>query len=693
MSNDASNPLVDHLDLPQFDQISHQHVEPAVDQVLARAQEELERIEANIDPTWDGLLTPLESISLQLHHMWSPVSHLNGVANSEELREVYQKCQGKVVDFSLRFGQSKPIYNGLCAIRESSEWSKLAEGQQRIIDSHILSAKLSGIGLAADVQEEFNDLSKRLSELSTRFSNNVLDSTKDFKLVVDTPEKMAGMPESFLAQAHEAYRATEEVDSGGSAKSGPWLITLDLPSYVPFMENCRDRQLREQVYRAFITRASKGEWNNEEHIRTILALRKRQAKLLGYNSYAEVSLAKKMAPDLGAILHLEEELRSASWDPARKDLEELQQFARSLGHAGDLKGWDLPFWSKRLQEQKFDYTDEQLKPYFSLPSVLDGLFELVHRLFGVTVRAADGETSVWEENVRFFKIFDETDQHVASFFLDPYSRPKNKRGGAWMDECITRHKRNQKLTLPVAYLVCNSTPPVGDQPSLLTFREVETLFHEFGHGLQHMLTQVDHLDASGINNVEWDAVELPSQFMENWCYHRPTLMGFAKHYETGEPLPDDLFEKLTAARTYHAAFQMLRQIQFGLVDLELHDRFDPKGDESPFDVQRRIAEKTAVITPLPEDRMLCSFNHIFAGGYAAGYYSYKWAEVLSADAFSAFEEAGLDDPSAVAEVGRRFRKTVLAEGGSRHPMEVFKSFRGREPSTDALLRHSGLRLG
>ena len=436
------------------------------------------------------------------------------------------------------------------------------------------------------------------------------------------------------------------------------------------------------------TRASSGAPDNGGALLRILRLRREEAALLDYPNFADVSLATKMAPDVATVEKMLEELRLASFEPARRDLAELVELARSEGaaEAGDLRPWDVAFWAERLRERRFEFTDEQLRPYFPLPRVLQGLFDLVGRLFEVTVRAADGEAPVWHPDVRFFRIHDRTGAEMAAFFLDPYSRPAEKCGGAWMDECVGRAPGR----LPIAYLVCNQVPPVGDKPSLMTFGEVETLFHEFGHGLQHMLTRVDHPLAAGIRNVEWDAVELPSQFMENWCYHRETLLGLSGHWQTGEKLPDDLFAKILAARTFRSGSDMLRQIYFAVTDLALHSDYDPDGPASPIDVQRRIAEKTTVLPPLPEDRMLCSFSHIFAGGYAAGYYSYKWAEVLSADAFAAFEEAGLDDADAVAATGRRYRDTVLALGGSRHPLEVFSAFRGRAPSTEPLLRHAGL---
>ncbi|MGB3237533.1 MAG: M3 family metallopeptidase, partial [Geitlerinemataceae cyanobacterium] len=468
--------------------------------------------------------------------------------------------------------------------------------------------------------------------------------------------------------------------------------TLDFPSYGPFMQHSTRSDLREKLYKAFLSRASSGELDNAPAIDRILELRREQAQLLGFDSYAELSLASKMASGVASVEALMEELRQVSYDAAKTELAELQAFATSGGYTQELKHWDVSYWAERQREAKFDFTEEELRPYFPLPQVLDGLFGLAKRLFGVTVTPADGEAPVWQEEVRYFQVADETGSPIAYFYLDPYSRPAEKRGGAWMDECVSRVKLTDVGTvrLPVAYLVCNQTPPVDGKPSLMTFREVETLFHEFGHGLQHMLTRVDYLGASGIRNVEWDAVELPSQFMENWCYDRSTLFSMAKHYETGETLPDSYYQKLLGSRTYMSGSGILRQLHFSWVDLELHAHYQPGGTETVRDVRDRLAKTTTILQPIPEDNFLCSFGHIFAGGYAAGYYSYKWAEVLSADAFAAFEEAGLDNEAAISQTGKRFRETVLAKGGSQHPMEVFKAFRGREPSTEALLRHSGL---
>ncbi|MBD2596488.1 M3 family metallopeptidase [Nostoc spongiaeforme FACHB-130] len=688
------NPLLRGTGLPPFTEIQAEQVIPAFQQLLKELDEEFATLEANAQPTWSGLVEPLEKLTERLTWSWGIVSHLMGVKNSSQLREAYETVQPQVVQFSNKLGQSQVIYNAFKQLRGSNTWATLEPAQQRIIETAIRDAELSGVGLSGEARDRFNDIQMELAELSTKFSNHVLDATKAFSLNLTTKAEVEGLPQSSLSLAAQAARAAGEENA--TPENGPWRITLDFPSYSPFMQHSTRRDLREKLYKAYITRAAAGELDNNPLIVRILELRQELANLLGYKNFAELSLASKMAPNVAAVEALLEELRSVSYDAAVKELAELKAFATTKGasEAQDLQHWDISFWAERQREAKFSFTTEELRPYFPLPQVLDGLFGLVKRLFGVTVTPADGQAPVWHEDVRYFQIADETGKPVAYFYLDPYSRPAEKRGGAWMDVCINRGKINDNgatsVRLPVAYLVCNQTPPVDGKPSLMTFYEVETLFHEFGHGLHHMLTKVDYSSAAGVNNVEWDAVELPSQFMENWCYERPTLFGMAKHYETGESLPEHYYQKLLAARNYMSGSATLRQIHFSTVDIELHDRYLPGGDETPAQVRQRIAKTTTVLPPLPEDSFLCAFGHIFEGGYAAGYYSYKWAEVLSADAFAAFEEAGLDDETAVQATGRRYRDTVLALGGSQHPMEIFKAFRGREPSTVSLLRHNGL---
>lgn len=688
------NPLLESGVFPAFDRIRAEHIAPAMRQLLDELDVALRNLEAHAHPTWEGLVEPLERLGDRLRVTWGIVGHLMGVKNSDTLRAAYEDMQPAVVQFFMRLGQSQAIYRTLQELRNGPAWHECDATQQRIVEVLLRDAELSGVGLQGEKKERFNAIQQELAELSTQFSNHVLDATKAFALTLDDPQDVEGLPASLLHVVAQAAREAGTPDA--TAENGPWRITLDYPSFMPFMAHSRQRHLREQLYRASITRASSGELDNAPLIARILQLRQEMAALLGYGSFAELSLASKMAPDVSTVESFLEELRQASLSAAQQDLEDQRQCAAAAGapDAADLRHWDLPFWAERRREQQYDFSEEALRPYFPLPRVLDGLFALARRLFGVRIEAADGDVPVWHEDVRFFHIYDEHGREIAAFYLDPYSRPAEKRGGAWMDECVGRSRllapSGQPVRLPVAYLICNQTPPVGDQPSLMSFSELRTLFHEFGHGLHHMLTAIDHGMAAGINNVDWDAVELPSQFMENWCYHRETLLGMSGHVETGEPLPDDLYDKLCAARHYRAGSLMLRQLSFGLIDLALHHRHDPHGTESAFDLQRRLAPLTSVLPPLPEDRFLCSFGHIFAGGYAAGYYSYKWAEVLSADAFAAFEEAGVDDPKAVAAVGRRYRETILALGGSRPPMEVFQAFRGREPTTAALLRHAGL---
>lgn len=686
------NPLLATSGLPAFDLIKPEHIAPAVTSMLQSASRLLEEAEAAPLGDWDALMTPLRSIDLLFEYGWSPVNHLLAVANSDELRDAHETMMPLVVEFSLRLKQSSLLYERFCAFRDTGMLTKMSGAQQRIVSQAILTAEQAGIGLEDEARERFNEIAQRLSQLSTDFSNNVLDATKAWHLDITSAKDADGLPESFRGRAAAAWSAAAENSDAetATADSGPWRVTLDAPSFGPFMEHCRSRELRELAWRAYTTRASEGDQDNSPLIDEILQLRREQCSLLGYNNYAELSLSRKMADGVPAVEKMFSDLLSASADAGRSELQEITELAHENGHEGPLAHWDVAFWAERLREQRYSFTDEELRPYFSLERVLDGLFALCNRLFGITVRQADEGVPKWHADVRYFKVFDSENTEIAGFYLDPFSRPENKRGGAWMDDCIGRCLTDDGLRLPVAHLICNGTPPVGETPSLMTFREVETLFHEFGHGLQHMLTTVDLRDVSGINGVEWDAVELPSQFMENWCYHRETLLGMAVHYETGEVLPDDLFERICRARTYRAASQMLRQLQFGMTDMTLHSTFDPSGTETAFDVFQRIAEQTSPLPPLPENRFLCAFSHIFAGGYAAGYYSYKWAEVLSADAFSAFEEAGLDNNEAIAETGHRFRDTVLAEGGSRHPMDIYRDFRGREPTAEALLRHNGL---
>ncbi|KAH7520393.1 hypothetical protein FEM48_Zijuj08G0139100 [Ziziphus jujuba var. spinosa] len=688
-----SNPLLQDFDFPPFDVVEVKHVRPGIRSLLKKLEDDLVELERTVEPSWPKLVEPLEKIVDRLSVVWGVINHLKAVKDSAELRSAIEEVQPEKVKFLLRVGQSKPLYDAFKAIQDSSDWQSLSDARKRIVESQIKEAVLNGVSLEDDKKDQFNKIQQELEKLSQKFDENVLDATKKFEKLITDKKEIEGLPATALGLA--AQTAVSKGHENATAEDGPWVITLDAPSFLSVMQHARNRTLREEVYRAYVTRASNGDLDNTSIIDQILKLRLEKAKLLGYNNYAEVSMATKMAT-VEKAEELLEKLRSASWDAAVQDVEELKTFSKKQGalEADDLNHWDINFWSERLRESKFDINEEELRPYFSLPKVMNGLFNLAKTLFGIDVEPADGLAPVWNNDVKFYCVKDSSGSPIAYFYFDPYSRPAEKRGGAWMDEVVSRSRvlsRNgTSARLPVAHMVCNQTPPVGSKPSLMTFREVETVFHEFGHALQHMLTNQDEGLVAGIRGIEWDAVELPSQFMENWCYHRETLMSIAKHYETGESLPEGIYLKLLAARTFRAGSLSLRQLRFACVDLELHTKYVPGGSESIYDVDRRVSEKTQVIPPLPEDRFLCGFSHIFAGGYAAGYYSYKWAEVLSADAFSAFEDVGLDDSKAVKETGKKFRETILALGGGKAPLEVFVAFRGREPSPEALLRHNGL---
>ncbi|XP_057448600.1 probable cytosolic oligopeptidase A [Lotus japonicus] len=688
-----ANPLLQDFDFPPFDVVEPKYVRPGIRALLTKLERDLEELERTIEPSWPKLVEPLEKIVDRLSVVWGIVNHLKAVKDSSELRSAIEDVQAEKVKFQLRLGQSKPIYNAFKAIRESPEWQTLNDARKRIVENQIKEAVLNGVSLEDDKREQFNKIEQELERLSQKFEENVLDATKKFEKLITDKKEIEGLPATALGLA--AQSAVSKGHENATAENGPWVITLDAPSYIAVMQHARNRSLREEIYRAYITRASSGDLDNTEIIEQILKLRLEKANLLDYKNYAEVSMASKMAT-VDKAQELLEKLRRASWDAAVQDMEDLKIFSKGQGalEADTLTHWDISFWSERLRESKYDINEEELRPYFSLPKVIDELFNLAKTLFGIEIEPADGLAPVWNNDVKFFRVKDSSGSPIAYFYFDPYSRPAEKRQGAWMDEVFARSRvlsRDGTSTrLPVAHMVCNQTPPVGNKPSLMTFREVETVFHEFGHALQHMLTKQDEGLVAGIRGIEWDAVELPSQFMENWCYHRETLMGIAKHFETGESLPEEVYLKLVAARTFRAGSLSLRQLKFASVDLELHSKYVPGGSESIYDVDRRVFERTQVIPPLPEDRFLCSFSHIFAGGYAAGYYSYKWAEVLSADAFSAFEDVGLDNSKAVKETGHKFRETILALGGGKEPLEVFVQFRGREPTPDALLRHNGL---
>jgi oligopeptidase A len=695
--------------LPPFEAITAEQVQAHIPALMGQLQDELSALEQQLEQAlsngtplaWHQVMDPLQRMGERLRWSWGVVSHLNGVCNSPELREAHASQQAAVVQFGNRAGQSQVIYRALQQLQGQS--GDLDATQERILGAELRDMQLRGVGLSGEAKEAFNAASQELAELSTRFGNQVLDATNSWTLSLTGPNDVDGLPTSLLDQLAQAARSAGA--EGSTAAAGPWLLGLDMPRYAPFMKYSRRRDLREQLYKAHVGRASgQGEGsaadlNNWPLIEQILSLRGQQAQRLGYANWAAVSLAAKMADSQAAVEQLLEELRRAAHPVAQQELEALRACAARHGapEASDLKPWDVSYWAEVLRQESFELDSEALRPYFPLPRVLEGLFSLCGRLFDIRIEAADGEAPVWHPDVRFFRVLEgagagaRTGKAIAAFYLDPYSRPDSKRGGAWMDECLVRSvQADGTPVLPVAYLICNQSPPVGETPSLMTFEEVETLFHEFGHGLQHMLTTVERPQVAGINGVEWDAVELPSQFMENWCYDRATLLGMARHWQTGAALPEEEFAKLKAARTFMGGAATLRQVHFALTDMRLHSQWHPGCGQTPEQLRRQIAASTTVLPPIDEDAFLCSFGHIFAGGYAAGYYSYKWAEVLSADAFEAFEAVGLENETQIQETGRRFRDTVLSLGGSLDPKAVFEAFRGRQPSSEALIRHSGL---
>jgi len=713
----TSNPLLDQSGPPKFATIEPFHVTPAVSTLLEKMTDDFSKFESdliqNSDPSYDEILPEVERIQEPLGYAWGVAGHLNGVKNGDEIRKAIEENQSKVVEATTKLSQSRPLYDALSTIEREQEGSDSTDfvvaQKKRAVSNNLRAMKLGGVGLDGEEKEKFNAIKLQLAELSTKFGNNVMDATKAFSLTLDQADDVAGVPLSAKAMWAESHKVAMAENGGEEVETdpekGPWRITLDGPSYVAAMCHIPKRDIREKVYMGSITRASDvgsadNDKNNVPIIYEILKLKQEMSSILGFSNFAEQSLATKMAPSVESVAELSELILEKALPAALRELGEITDLARSNG--GDeysqsnlekLMPWDTSFWNERLKETKFDLKEEELRPYFALPLVLEGMFGLVERIFNIEVKSADGDAEVWNPDTSFFNVYDkDSGKQIASFYLDPYSRPADKRGGAWMDVCIGKSDACNR-DIPIAYLTCNGSPAVGETPSLMTFREVQTLFHEFGHGLQHMLTEASVGDVAGINGVEWDAVELPSQFMENWLGDKKTVYGFAKHYQTGEPLPEDMFQKLKDQETYGAGMMSCRQLCFGMMDIELHSKFNAgafnDGGESIFDVQRKISSKYIPYSmPLDDDRFLCAFSHIFGGGYAAGYYSYKWAEVMSADCFAAFEE--VDSEEDIKMVGRRFRDTVLSLGGGVDPMEVFKRFRGREPTPDALLRHTGM---
>ena len=676
-----TNPLLEFDGLPPFSKISPEHIEPAIDHILAESSQAIDALfEIQNDFNWENLIQPLENIQDRISKVWSPIGHLNAVLNSDPLRTAYNNSLEKLTKFNTEVSQDKRIYQAYQQIKDSDEFNSYNQAQQKVITDALRDFHLSGIDLPEDKQKRYKEIKQQLSKLTSSFGDNVLDATHAWKKHISNKSDLKGLPESALSMLAQTAKQN---DAEG------WMLTLDFPCYYAVMSYADNRELRKTIYDAYITRASDqgpnaGEFDNTSLMEEILALRYELARLLGYDNYAEYSLATKMAPSTEKVTDFLYDLAGRSKPYAEKDLQEVIEFAKKHDNLQDLKPWDITYYSEQLRKHKYDITQEQLKSYFPEPSVLKGLFEIVSRLFGLTIQQID-DVDVWHKDVKFFEIADENGELRGKFFLDLYARPK-KRGGAWMDDCICRKKQFESVQTPVAYLTCNFSPPVDGKPALFTHNEVVTLFHEFGHGLHHMLTKIDYTPVSGINGVAWDAVELPSQFMENFCWEKESLNLIAMHYQSNEPLPDELFQKLTAAKNFQSGLQMVRQLEFSLFDFRIHMEYDPSHAAEIQRILDDVRKKVAVIKPAEYNRFQHSFSHIFSGGYAAGYYSYKWAEVLSADAFSKFEETGIFNK----KTGKQFLRSILEKGGSQEPMELFKKFRGREPTIDALLRHSGI---
>jgi len=672
------NPLLDFSGLPRFSDFKTEFVTPAVDTLLAENRALVARLAASdVPPNWSDFVQPLEDTHERLSRAWGQVGHLNAVMNSPELREVYNANLPKITQYYSEVSQHPGLFRKYKALRASGEFEALATAQKRIVQNELRDFRLGGAELSEDKKARFMAIRERLSQISSRFSDNLLDATNAFSHVVTDPAEVSGIPMDVLDAAREAAKT--------DGREG-WKFTLHAPSYVPVLQYADRRPLRELMYRAYVTRASEfgnPDWNNTPLISEILMLRRELAQLLEFKNYAEYSLTPKMAESPQHVLYFLNELASRAKPYAERDLKEVSDFASAELGLGKLEAWDLAYASEKLRVARYAFSDQEVKRYFPETTVLPGMFRLVETLYGLTIRQT--EAPVWHPDVRFYEIRDRAGTIVGQFYVDLYARP-SKRGGAWMDEAITRRRKGGAVQVPVAYLNTNFSGPVAGKPALFTHDEVITLFHEFGHGLHHLLTRFDYLGVSGINGVEWDAVELPSQFMENFCWEWDVVHPMTRHADTGEPLPRALFDKMLAAKNFQSGLQTVRQLEFALFDLRLHYDYDPAGTRTPLQLLDEVRHQVAVVFPPPYNRFPNNFSHIFAGGYAAGYYSYKWAEVLSADAYSLFEEHGVLDP----DTGRRFWNEVLGVGGSRPALDSFVAFRGREPKIEALLRHSGM---
>ncbi|MFO7936870.1 MAG: M3 family metallopeptidase [Kiritimatiellia bacterium] len=674
---------------PAFDKMTPAAAENAIQKLLKESSDAVDKLEKQFDPSWQGLICALHNAQKDLYDAWGLLNHMLSVMNNNNWRSVHKKLLPEIIRFSQRVEQSRIFFDGYSSIKTTS-YEQLDPVRQRILDKIILDAEQSGVGLPPDRQEEFNRIQTELGQLSTEFSNNLLDARKSYSLLLKTKEDVSNLPADILSIT--AAQAKEDGHKNATPENGPWKITLDYAVYGPFMKHSSNRSAREKLYREYVTLASKDTTNNQPLIDRILEYERKTAEILGFSSAAELSLSRKTAPDINAVYNLFNELANASEPTQKKERNQLLKFAKDNGFENEeLRPWDMTFWAERQREKFYGYREEEISRYFQFPVVLQGMFNLVERIFSVRITEVSGEVPVWHKDVRFFQVKEKDGAPLACFYLDPYSRPETKRSGAWMNEFRTREKlEDESVYLPMAVMCCNQSLPTENKPSLMRMNEVTTLFHEFGHALQHMLTHIDEPQVSGINGIEWDAVEVASQFMENWCYDKQTLKSVSQHIDTGKELPDELFDKIVASKNYFSANAMMRQLFLGATDMDLYSKYPCPEWQTPDDVKLANADKYNMHL-IDEDRFLCSFAHIFGGGYSAGYFSYKWSEVLSADCFAAFEEAGLNNEDALRKTGMRLRKTIMGAGGSRHPMEVFKDFRGREPDTEALLIHCGLK--
>ena len=678
----TANPLLDFGGLPRFSEIAPEHVAPAIDALIDEARATIEQaasVAAN--PSWESFVEPLAEAEDRLERAWGQVSHLNAVVNTPSLREAYNAALPKVTGFHTELAQDERLFAGYRALASASEATALDAGQHKLIDNALRDFRLSGVELPPEQKARFKAVDEELASLASRFEDNVLDATNDYALYVEDAAELTGVPQDVLAAAADAAAADD--------KAG-WKLTLRMPCYLPVMQYATNRRLRETLYHAFSVRASEfgpQPWDNTPLIARILELRRGHAQLLGYRNYAEVSLVPKMARTPEEVFAFLRDLAVRAKPFAERDIAELAAFARDKLALADLAAWDVPYASEQLRQSRYSFSEQEVKQYFPEDRVLAGMFRVVETLFGVRIREA--ETPTWHSDVRFFDVADRAGALVGQFYLDLYARA-GKRGGAWMDNAINRRRHGAHVQHPVAYITCNSSAPVGRngnrRPALFTHDEVQTLFHEFGHGLHLLLTRIDVPGVSGLEGVEWDAVELPSQLMENFCWEWDVLAHMSGHADTSEPLPRTLFERMLAAKNFQSGMHMVRQLELALFDMHLHYDFDPAAGANPLDLLRRIRSEVAVVKRPDYDRSPHTFTHIFASGYAAGYYSYKWAEVLSADAYSLFEQEGVLSPVA----GARFQDEVLARGGSRSALESFIAFRGRPPQIDALLRHNGM---